>query len=296
VSDPDRWADWLLRGRVRGLDQRQVEALERGLHRLRDRVLAGARLRRGMTVVDVGAGTGLLALDAARRVGDSGRVIALDVSHAALVAGRRGQRSGDPLGAVVGDAVSLPLADHCADAVVIRSALIYVVDKARAAAELHRVLRPGGRVSVFEPINSGYRSFADVDLSDLDPARTRVMEQWVPGGGAGAAMRGFDERDLVGYFADAGFESVELTLEVTHRRAKVDRRQVAASLTMRPNPNMVSYEETARAVLGDAADDHLRALAIALTTRPSTSVSTNAFVRARRARRARAATDGSTPR
>ena len=100
------------------------------LIRVRDRVLAGARLRRGMTVVDVGAGTGLLALDAARRVGESGRVVALDVSYAALVECRRPQRSGDPLDAVVGDAVSLPLSDQCAEAVVTRSALIYVVDKA----------------------------------------------------------------------------------------------------------------------------------------------------------------------
>jgi hypothetical protein len=54
---------------------------------------------------------------------------------------------------------------------------------------------------------------------------------------------------------------------------------------MRPNPNMTSYEEAARDVLGDAADDHLTALATALTERPSTSVQALAYVRARRARR-----------
>ena len=56
-------------------------------------------------------------------------------------------------------------------------------------------------------------------------------------------------------------------------------------LTIRPNPNMVSYEEAAREVLGDAADDHLTALATALTDRPSTSVQAVAYLRARRARR-----------
>ena len=259
--------------------------MNRTLNRMRDRVLAGARLRKGMTVVDVGAGTGLLALDATRRVGESGRGIALDVSHAALVECRRARRAGDPLGAMVGDALSLPLPDQCAEAVVTRSALIYVVDKTRAAAEFYRVLRPGGRVSVFEPINSQYRTFADVDLSDLEPARTQVVERWMTGADAGGAMTGFDERDLVGYFADAGFESVELTLEVTRRRAQAHPREVAASLTMRPNPNMASYEETARVVLGDGAADHLHELATALTSRPSTSVSANAFLRARRARR-----------
>jgi SAM-dependent methyltransferase len=259
--------------------------MNRDLQQVRDRVLAGARLRRGVTVVDVGAGTGLLALDAVRRVGESGRVVALDVSYPALAECRRLRRPGDPLAAAVGDAASLPLADQCAEAVVTRSVLIYVVDKAAAAAEFHRVLRPGGRVSSFEPINSRNQSFADVDLSDLDPDRTQVLEHWRVAGDSQAAMAGFDEQDLIRYFAEAGFESVELTLKVSRRRVRAHPLEVAASLTTRPNPNMTSYEETARAVLGDAADDHLYALAHALTTRPSTSVTTYALLRARRARR-----------
>jgi arsenite methyltransferase len=226
----------------------------------------------------------LLALDAARRIGEGGRVIAVDVSHDALAECRRPQQSFDVLHAVVGDALSLPLPDACAHAVVARSVLIYVVDKASAAAEFHRVLRPGGRVSIFEPINSHYESFADVDLSDLEPAHTRVLTHMQVGGDPAGAMTGFDERDLIGYFATAGFESVELTLEVSRRRARARPREVAASLTMRPNPNMASHEEAARVVLGDAADEHLHALATALTTRQSTSVSANAFLRARRTR------------
>jgi hypothetical protein len=48
---------------------------------------------------------------------------------------------------------------------------------------------------------------------------------------------------------------------------------------------MTSYEEAAREVLGDAAEEHLTALATALTSRTSTSVQAVAFLRARRARR-----------
>jgi hypothetical protein len=54
---------------------------------------------------------------------------------------------------------------------------------------------------------------------------------------------------------------------------------------MRPNPNMVSYEEAARDVLGAAADPHLTALATRLCSQPSTSTSAAAFLRCRRARR-----------
>jgi arsenite methyltransferase len=272
-------------GRERGLDQRQVRRMGTALRRVRDRVLAGARLRKGMRVVDVGAGTGLLTLDACRRVGEAGSVLALDVSHDALTACLQMPRSSATLTAVAADALALPLPDRCMDAVVMRSVLIYVVDKARAATELHRVLRPGGRLSIFEPINSHYQWFAGLDLADLEPARSRVLDHWRSGADLGDAMLGFDERDLVAHFADAGFESVELTYEVARRRTAARRADVAAYLTIRPNPNMTSYEEAAREVLGDGADEHLIALATALTERPSTSVQAVAFLRARRARR-----------
>lgn len=62
---------------------------------------------------------------------------------------------------------------------------------------------------------------------------------------------------------------------------------MSAFLTMRPNPYMVSYEEAARDVLGDAADEHLSALAAILSSQPSTSVSASAYLRCR-ARRAAA--------
>jgi SAM-dependent methyltransferase len=186
---------------------------------------------------------------------------------------------------VVGDALSLPLPDECGDAVVARSVLIYVEDKAGAAAEFHRVLRPGGRVSIFEPINTQYEWFADIDLSDLEPARSHVLERWHTGGDPGDAMRGFDERDLMQHMAEAGFDSVELTHEVFRRRTRARPQEIAAFLTVRPNPNMVSYEEAAREVLGADADEHLETLAAALTARPSTSVRAGAFLRCRRARR-----------
>ncbi len=284
VRRPDQWADWLISGRGRGLDQRQVRAMDATLGRVRDRVLAGVRLRKGMRVVDVGAGTGLLALDACRRVGESGSVLTMDVSQDALTECLRAPRLGATLHAVVADAVALPLPDRCVDAVVTRSVLIYVVNKARAAAEFYRVLRPGGRVSIFEPINRQYQSFADVDLSDLEPARSRVLDHWHRGADPGGAMTGFDERELVQDFVNAGFESVELTYEVSRRRTRARRPEVAAFLTVRPNPNMVSYEEAAREVLGNTADEHLTALATALTERPSTSVHAGAYLRARRAR------------
>jgi ubiquinone/menaquinone biosynthesis C-methylase UbiE len=110
-----------------------------GLVRVRNRVLAGVRLRKGTSVLDVGAGTGLLALEAGRRVGVSGTVIALDVSLDALCECHRAM-SGESMAArltcVVGDVVALPLLDGCVDAVIARSVLIYVTDKSSAARDV----------------------------------------------------------------------------------------------------------------------------------------------------------------
>src|SRR5439155_21188463 len=118
-----------------------------------DRVLGGARVDVGGTVADVGAGTGLLTLGAVERVGPDGDVLALDVSVDALEELRR-NTSAPNISYLVGRADVLPLPDESVDVVLTRSVLIYVDDKAEAAREFQRVLRVGGRASLFEPINS----------------------------------------------------------------------------------------------------------------------------------------------
>lgn len=59
----DRWEDWLVRGRDRGASEAQIHRTRRALARIRNRVLREARLQPGERVVDLGAGTGLLALE-----------------------------------------------------------------------------------------------------------------------------------------------------------------------------------------------------------------------------------------
>lgn len=104
----DRWADWLVRGRDRGATEAQMRRTRRFLARVRDRVLREAKLRPGDRVVDLGAGTGLLALEARRRVKGSGYVVALDVSVDALFgAGVKQNQQRTPLPLLVSSAT------HC---------------------------------------------------------------------------------------------------------------------------------------------------------------------------------------
>jgi len=120
----DRWADWLMRGRHRGATEAQMRRGGRWLARVRDRVLREAKLRPGERIVDLGAGTGLLALEARRRVKGSGYVVAIDISGDALSECRRQAEPAEDvalLACVVGDAVHLPLASQSVDVVVTRS-------------------------------------------------------------------------------------------------------------------------------------------------------------------------------
>jgi SAM-dependent methyltransferase len=104
--------------------------------------------------------------------------------------------------------------------------LIYVKDKAAALREFYRVLTPGGRVSLFEPINV-LMSLADPDLFsgyDVTPVRTLAAKVQAlyhsiqpPGEDP---MVDFDERDLVRHAQGAGFAEIDLELRVSVKTRK----------------------------------------------------------------------------
>jgi ubiquinone/menaquinone biosynthesis C-methylase UbiE len=209
----DQWAEWLVRTRFAGWPDEEVADALAQLGKTRDRVLDGAKLEHGDAVADVGAGTGLLTLGAAERVGPDGDVIALDISVDALEELRAHTRAAN-ISYLVGQADVLPLRDASLDAVVTRSVLIYVDDKAGAAQEFARVLRPQGWVSLFEPINSRNVPLEEaVDFSALGELgdRVRALNQAFYAN-ADDPMLNFDESDLERHLADAGLVDVRVEM------------------------------------------------------------------------------------
>lgn len=118
----------------------------------RSRVLQRMELRPGERVLDVGSGPGLLAVDLAQCVGAEGRVLGVDRSEAmiAMARARCAERGLDQTRFEQADAMALPCEDASFDAAVSTQVYEYVPDMKSALAELHRVLRPGGRVLILD--------------------------------------------------------------------------------------------------------------------------------------------------
>jgi len=128
------------------------DLMSAGLHRIWKRfTVEQSGLRPGQRVLDVAGGTADLSIQFARRVGSSGEVVLTDINPAMLVRGRdRMLDAGVPSPAVQCDAEKLPFPDAHFDCVSVAFGLRNMTRKDRALAEMHRVLKPGGRLLVLE--------------------------------------------------------------------------------------------------------------------------------------------------
>ena len=128
------------------------DLMSAGLHRLWKRFTVDqSGLRPGQRVLDVAGGTGDLAIQFAKRVGPTGGVVLTDINAAMLKRGRdRMIDAGNVMPAVQCDAEHLPFQDSSFDCVSVAFGLRNMTDKLRALTEMHRVLRPGGRLLVLE--------------------------------------------------------------------------------------------------------------------------------------------------
>jgi ubiquinone/menaquinone biosynthesis C-methylase UbiE len=255
----DKWAAWVLHRRDGDDPEQHAKALKYLLP-IRQRVLDNARIEHGDIVLDVGAGDGLIAFGALDRVGADGRVIASDVSqdlvsHTRSLAAKLGvegrmsfvQAAAEDLAAI---------ADASVDVVTTRSVLIYVEDKAAAFGAFERVLKPGGRVSIFEPINNHFPDSPDEFWGfDTTPVRDLVakvyeFEGWLESSYASDPMMNFTEKDLVRFAEDAGFGEIheQLLIDVEPGTWVVDWKRL---LNTSPNPNARTTGEALRGALTD---------------------------------------------
>jgi arsenite methyltransferase len=242
-------------------------------------VLDRAALADGDVLLDVGTGDGLIGFAALDRVGPGGQVIFSDIS-ADLLAECRRRAVADGLldrcrfvQAGADDLRGIP--DQSVDVVTTRSVLIYVAAKRAAFAEFFRVLRPGGRLSIFEPINRFAVAEMGAVLFGLDmaavadlAAKVRSVYFSVPTDRD--PMLNFDERDLLRWARAVGFTALELDY-----RAEVGVPEPLPTTDWEvlkktaPNPLAPTFGEAlARMLTGqerDRFENHVRAVLAAGT-------------------------------
>jgi demethylmenaquinone methyltransferase/2-methoxy-6-polyprenyl-1,4-benzoquinol methylase len=110
-----------------------------------------ADVKPGMSVLDIAGGTGDLAMAFAPKVGPIGTVVHTDINAAMLGEGRnRLIDAGLALPTVVCDAEALPFPDAHFDRVTVAFGLRNMTHKDRALAQMHRVIKPGGKLLVLE--------------------------------------------------------------------------------------------------------------------------------------------------
>jgi SAM-dependent methyltransferase len=224
---PEKWglkesADWWSAGQA---------ARQQTLGAATEMMLEMARVQPGSRVLDVAAGTGESTLMAARRVGPMGYVLAADISASMLnVAAEAARKEGlTNVETRVMNAENLPVDAVSFDAVISRIALMLFPNPAKALSEMHRVVKPGGKVAVIVFSALEKNPYHGIPLGII----RRLGNIPPPAPGEPWMFALGDPRDLEDLYRRAGF------LNVSVRALPIQRRFPSAADAIRTMRNNV---------------------------------------------------------
>jgi ubiquinone/menaquinone biosynthesis C-methylase UbiE len=170
----------------------------------RDTYLGLLGIADGERVLDAGCGSGVVTREIARRVGPGGRVVGLDLSPALLAVARElADRAGlgERIEFRAGSVLELPFPDGAFDAVLGVTVLSHVPGGFAGVAELARVVRPGGRLGIFD---------IDTDMTLFTHADRALTRRIVAAASDAQAVDGWLGRRLPSLFAEAGLTDVRV--------------------------------------------------------------------------------------
>jgi SAM-dependent methyltransferase len=223
-------------------------------------LLERTHLRRGEAVLDIATGPGTVARLAAEQVGHQGRVLGADFSEAMIAIARSKPPSAGAAAIeyVVSPAAPLAVEDGGFDVVTCQQGLQFFPDRPAAVREMHRALKPGGRVAAAVWREIGFQpSFAAIDSALRESLPDRQAEPF------GLPFRWPKAADLSAIFDDHGFADVSVA-EV--RRPLIyegGMRQAFATLAASPVATAVAaLDGEARARLWSAVQRRLAPLVI----------------------------------
>lgn len=157
-----------------------------------------ASLQPGQTVLDLGSGGGIDCFMAARKVGESGHVIGVDMTPQMLEQARANQaRMGfKNVEFRLGEIEHLPVADGSVDVIISNCVVNLSPDKPQVFREAYRVLRPGGKLALSDIVTDG----------PLPQEIKDSLSAW-----AGCVAGALDVQDYIAGLKEAGFVNIELT-------------------------------------------------------------------------------------
>jgi arsenite methyltransferase len=185
--------------------------------------VALANLKEGETVLDLGSGAGIDVFLAAQKVGPTGKVIGIDMTHemverAKATATKHGYRNVE---FHLGEIEALPLEDWTVDIIISNCVINLAPDKLKVFKEAHRVLKPGGRLMVSDLVTEG----------KLPEAVKKSFDAW-----AECIAGALEKSDYINKIKKAGFKDVKIvsqkpyTIDISPElRGKITSIQVEAN-------------------------------------------------------------------
>ena len=157
-----------------------------------------ASLQPGQTVLDLGSGAGLDCFFAAKKVGETGRVIGVDMTPEMLERARSSAKrlNLDNVEFRQGYLEELPVQSNTVDVIISNCVINLSPDKSRVFAESFRVLRPGGKLAVSDIVTDGL----------LPEAVKKSLSAW-----AGCVAGAVEANDYIGMMKTAGFTDISVT-------------------------------------------------------------------------------------
>jgi len=157
-----------------------------------------ATLQPGQTVLDLGSGGGIDCFMAAKKVGESGRVIGVDMTPEMLEKARLNQAKMGFKNVEfrLGEIEHLPVADNSVDVIISNCVVNLSPDKPQVFREAFRVLKPGGKLALSDIVTDG----------PLPQEIKDSLSAW-----AGCVAGALDVKDYIADLGAAGFTNIELT-------------------------------------------------------------------------------------
>lgn len=144
-QNADQIAYWNGPGGQRWADRQQSQDVL--LAPVADLLIERARAKAGERIIDVGCGSGAVAIALAQQVGPSGHVMGIDISGPMLARARQTLPAGLPVDFVLADATVYPFEPASLDLLVSRFGVMFFADPALSFGNLRRALKPSGRVA-----------------------------------------------------------------------------------------------------------------------------------------------------